>query len=103
MLDLKIFRIAAFTLGNIARWISFITMSVSNLLMPFFLQFALGLDPLRAGFLVAPTPFAMALLAPLTGWISERFSAERLCAVGLAVNGAAFVLHEFLLTDVLLL
>ena len=99
LLDLNIFRIAAFTLGNIARWFSFITMSVSNLLMPFFLQLALGLDPLRAGLLVAPTPFAMALLAPVTGWLSERFSPERLCAVGLAVNGAALVLLALLQTD----
>jgi len=99
LLDLKIFRSAAFTLGNIARWFSFITMSVSNLLMPFFLQLALGLDPLRAGLLVAPTPFAMALLAPVTGWLSERFSPERLCAIGLAVNGAALVLLALLQTD----
>jgi len=65
-------------------------------LMPFYLQFALGLDPLRAGFLVAPTPLAMALLAPLTGWMSERFAAERLCAAGLAVSGSAFVLMSLL-------
>jgi EmrB/QacA subfamily drug resistance transporter len=99
LLDLNIFRVAAFTLGNIARGFSFITMSVSNLLMPFFLQLALGLDPLRAGLLVAPTPFAMALLAPITGWLSERFSPERLCAVGLTVNGAALVLLALLQTD----
>ena len=96
LLDLALFRIPAFTLGNVARWISFITMSVSILLMPFYLQFALGLDPLRAGFLVAPTPLAMALLAPVTGWMSERFAAERLCAAGMAVSGSAFVLMSFL-------
>jgi EmrB/QacA subfamily drug resistance transporter len=96
LLDLALFRIPAFTLGNVARWISFITMSVSIVLMPFYLQFALGLDPLRAGFLVAPTPLAMALLAPLTGWMSERFAAERLCAAGLAVSGSAFVLMSLL-------
>jgi len=96
LLDLALFRIPAFTLGNMARWISFITMSVSILLMPFYLQFALRLDPLRAGFLVAPTPLAMALLAPLTGWMSERFAAERLCAAGLTVSGCAFVLMSFL-------
>ncbi|MGH7887577.1 MAG: MFS transporter, partial [Candidatus Binatia bacterium] len=83
LLDLALFYIPAFTLGNTARWISFVTMSVNNLLMPFFLQLAKGLDPLHAGFLVAPTPLAMALLAPLTGWMSERFIPERLCAVGL--------------------
>jgi EmrB/QacA subfamily drug resistance transporter len=99
LLDLNIFRIVAFSLGNVARRFSFITMSVSNLLMPFFLELALGLDPLRSGLLVAPTPFAMALLAPLTGWLSERFSPERLCALGLAVNGAALVFLAFLQTD----
>jgi EmrB/QacA subfamily drug resistance transporter len=96
LLDLNLFRIPAFTLGNSARWTSFITMSVSNLLMPFFLQLAMGLDPLRTGFLVAPTPLTMALLAPLTGWMSERFAPERLCALGLAVNGAALVFLSFL-------
>ncbi len=96
LLDLKIFRIAAFTIGNIARWFSFIIMSISNLLMPFFLQLAMGLDPLRAGFLVAPTPFAMALLAPLTGWLSERFAPQFLCALGLGVNGIALLFLSFL-------
>jgi len=96
LLDLGLFRIPAFSLGNSARWISFVTMSVNNLLMPFFLQIAKGLDPLYAGFLVAPTPLAMALLAPLTGWMSERFIPERLCAIGLAVTGVAFVLLSFL-------
>ena len=96
LLDLALFRVPAFTLGNTARWTSFVAMSVSNLLMPFFLQLAMGLDPLHSGFLVAPTPLAMALLAPLTGWMSERFISERLCAVGLAVTGIAFVLLSFL-------
>jgi len=96
LLDLALFRIPAFTLGNIARWISFITMSVSILLMPFYLQLALRLDPLRAGFLVVPTPLAMALLAPLTGWMSERVAFEKLCAAGMTVSGVAFVLMSFL-------
>jgi MFS family permease len=33
----------------------------------------------------------MALLAPLTGWMSERFIPERLCAIGLTVTGVAFM------------
>lgn len=90
LLDLALFRIPAFTLGNGARWISFIAMSVSILLMPFYLQFALGLDPLHSGFLVVPTPLAMALLAPLTGWLSEKIAFERLCTAGLAVSTVAF-------------
>ena len=96
LLDLTLFRIPAFTLGNTARWISFITMSINVLLMPFFLQLGMGLDPLRAGLLVVPTPFAMALLAPLTGWMSERFIPERLCSLGLIISAVAFLSLSFL-------
>lgn len=96
LLDLELFRLPAFTLGNTARWISFIAMSANNLLMPFFSQLVMGLDPLRAGLLVAPMPFAMALLAPVTGWMSERFVPERLCALGLALTGVALVFLSFL-------
>jgi EmrB/QacA subfamily drug resistance transporter len=91
LLDLALFRIPAFTLGNTARLISFIVMSVNNLLTPFFVQRAMGLDPLRAGLLVTPTPLAMALMAPVAGWLSERFLPERLGALGLLATGAAFL------------
>ena len=96
LLDLTLFRIPAFTLGNTARWISFVTMSINVLLMPFFLQLGMRLDPLQAGFLVVPTPFAMAVLAPLTGWMSERFIPERLCSLGLIINAVAFFFLSFL-------
>src|SRR5262249_61157103 len=71
-------------------------MSINVLLMPFFLQLAMKLDPLAAGFLVAPTPLAMALLAPLIGWMSEKFLPERLCSLGLLINAAAFFFLIFL-------
>lgn len=96
LLDLVLFRIPAFTLGNAARWISFVTMSVHNLLMPFFVQSVMGLDPLRAGLLVAPTPLAMALMAPAAGWLSERYVPERLGALGLATTAVASTGLSFL-------
>ncbi|HXV80605.1 MAG TPA: MFS transporter [Candidatus Binatia bacterium] len=96
LLDLALFRIPAFTLGNSARWISFVAMSINVLLMPFFLQLGMRLDPLQAGLLVVPTPFAMALLAPLTGWMSERFLPERLCSLGLIISALAFLGLSFL-------
>jgi MFS family permease len=59
--------------------------------MPFFLQLALGLDPLRAGLLVAPTPLALALLSPVGGWLSERMMPEKLCALGMLIIAVAFL------------
>ena len=99
LLDLTLFRIPAFTLGNVARFASFVSISANTLLMPFFLQLALMLDPLRAGFLVAPTPLALALLSPLAGWLSERMAPERLCSLGLAITGFGFLFLSTLSVD----
>jgi EmrB/QacA subfamily drug resistance transporter len=95
LLDLGLFQIRAFTYGNIARLISFMAISLNNLIMPFFLQLAMGLDPLQAGLLVAPTPLALALLAPLTGWLSEKVSARLLTTVGLTVKAIACAVLAF--------
>jgi EmrB/QacA subfamily drug resistance transporter len=96
LLDLRLFRIRAFTYGNIARLISFMVISLNNLVMPFFLQLAIGLDPLQAGLLVAPTPLGLALLAPLAGWLSEKVSVRLLTAVGLTVKAIACVFLAYL-------
>ncbi|HEX6437662.1 MAG TPA: MFS transporter [Candidatus Binatia bacterium] len=95
LLDLRLFQIRAFTFGNIARLLSFMVISLNNLAMPFFLQLAMGLDPLHAGLLVAPTPLALALLAPLAGWFSEKVSARLLTAVGLTLKAIACVLLAY--------
>ncbi|MEX0802872.1 MAG: DHA2 family efflux MFS transporter permease subunit [Candidatus Binatia bacterium] len=89
LLDLRLFRIRAFTYGNIARLISFMAISLNNLIMPLFLQLAMGLDPLHAGLLVAPTSLGLALLAPLAGWLSEKVSVRVLTAAGLSVKAIA--------------
>ena len=90
LLDLTLFRIRAFSFGNVARLISFVVISMSNLIMPFFLQLAMSADPMRAGLLVAATPLCLALLSPLTGWLSETLGPRLLSAAGLAVKGIAF-------------
>jgi EmrB/QacA subfamily drug resistance transporter len=95
LLDLRLFQIRAFTYGNIARLISFMVISLNNLVMPFFLQLAMGLDPLQAGLLVAPTPLALALLAPLAGWLSEKVSTRLLTAVGLTLKAIACILLAY--------
>jgi EmrB/QacA subfamily drug resistance transporter len=96
LLDLRLFRIRAFSYGNIARMISFIAISMASLMMPFFLQLAMGMDPLQAGLLVAPISLGLALLAPVSGWLSERISAQLLCALGLGVKGIGFTILSFL-------
>lgn len=95
LLDLGLFRIRAFAAGNVARLTQFVAMSMNHLLMPFFLQLGLGLDPLRAGLLMTPTAIVLAVLSPVTGWLSERMEPRWLASAGLVIMGAScFVLSR---------
>jgi EmrB/QacA subfamily drug resistance transporter len=96
LLDLTLFRITGFGFGNVARLISFVVISMSNLVMPFFLQLVMGADPMRAGMLVAATPLCLALLSPVTGWLSEKLGPRLLSVAGLAIKGMAFFSFTFL-------
>ena len=57
--------------------------------MPFFLQLMLGYSPARAGLLLTPTSLTLAVTAPFSGWLSDRFGARVLSSAGLALTGLA--------------
>ena len=90
LLDLELFRIRQFAAGNVARLTSFVTISMNQLLMPFFLQLGLGLDTLRAGLLMATASVGLGVLSPFTGYLSDRMGARLLSSAGLTVMAAAF-------------
>jgi EmrB/QacA subfamily drug resistance transporter len=96
LLDLGLFRIRLFTAGNIARLTSFVSVSMNQLLMPFFLQLGLGLDTLRAGLLMATASVGLGILSPFTGWLSDRIGARLLSSAGLAVMGISFLSLRFM-------
>lgn len=90
MLDLKLFRIRTFTAGNSARMVSFMTMSVNNLLMPFYLQMVLHLSPASAGFVMVANAVMQMIVAPIAGWLGDRINIQYVSSMGLALNSFAF-------------
>jgi EmrB/QacA subfamily drug resistance transporter len=96
LLDLGLFRIRLFAAGNLARLTSFVSVSMNQLLMPFFLQLGLGIDTLRAGMMMATASVGLAVLSPLTGWLSDRIGARLLSSAGLALMGVSFLSLGFL-------
>lgn len=90
ILDLRLFRIVPFAAGNVARLAAFIALSSNELMMPFFLQFALHMDPLEAGSLMTPTAIALAVLSPLSGWLSDRVGATLPACLGAVTMTVAF-------------
>ena len=85
MIDLTIFRNRLFSVNVISSFITFISTGGSVLLMPFFLQNIQAYPPEQAGLLLAVFPLSMGIVAPLAGWLSDRFGTRRLTVVGLAI------------------
>jgi len=90
LLDLRLFHNRLFAAGNVARLVSFVATSMNSLIMPFFLQWGLALDPLTAGLYMTSSVLALAVLSPLSGWLSEKMGARLLSSLGLTIMGIAF-------------
>ncbi|MFH0786392.1 MAG: MFS transporter [Pseudomonadota bacterium] len=89
LIDLTLFNNRIFSFGNLAGFLSFLAISTNAFLMPFFLQLALGYSPLEAGLLMTPTALTIAIVAPISGWLSERTDPRILSTLGLAINSSA--------------
>jgi len=64
--------------------------------LPFHLAQATGLSAGQVGLLITPWPFAMAIMANVSGWLSERYSARLLCACGIAIMVFGMTMMVFL-------
>lgn len=91
LIHLALFRIRVFSFGCATNFLSFLAGSANAFLMPFYLQLALGYSPLHAGLLMTPTAVAIAVVSPISGWLSDRLSARILCSLGLAIVCAMLV------------
>jgi DHA2 family multidrug resistance protein-like MFS transporter len=52
------------------------------LALPFYLQHRLGMGANQAGLYMMAWPAAVALIAPISGWLAHRFKTAWLCAAG---------------------
>jgi MFS family permease len=87
VLDLALFGRRDFSASSAASLLVFVAVGSLNLVLPFFLTGALGLDLFHVGAILTAFPVTMALVAPVSGWASDRLGSNR----SLAVVGAAIV------------
>lgn len=86
VVDLSLFRQRLFSVSLGAAFLAFLSMSANVFLMPFFLQDLLGYESYQAGLLMIPYPLVMAVVAPLSGWLSDITGPVWLTTGGLALN-----------------
>lgn len=87
LIDLSLYGNPFFAAANLAGLISYILLFSVNVLMPFYLDHVLNYSPVRTGLFMTPIPLALALIAPLSGRLSDRIGPIFLTCVGMGVMG----------------
>lgn len=92
LLHLDLLRHQSFSLGLLCALISFICISASIILLPFYLQNTLKLTPIQAGFFLMISPLIITILSPLCGSLSDRLGSRGITQIGLAIMGIGFLM-----------
>ncbi len=74
LIELNLFKNFNFAVCNIVGFLFGLGMFGSTFLLPIYLQNSLDYTPLQAGLVFLPVGILQGLVAPLAGWISDRFS-----------------------------
>lgn len=75
--------------GLLAGLLSYAAMFSQTLLTPFLLARVFGLPPGGVGAFLTAVPLAMAIAAPFSGWLADRFGGRALPALGMGLLAAA--------------
>ena len=92
LLDLELFKGKEFSFGLAAAYFCFIILNSTMLFIPFYLQDILKLSTLSSGLILSAYPISMGIVAPLSGWLSDRMTYRPLAIAGMIVTAAAMLL-----------
>ncbi|GHO60455.1 MFS transporter [Ktedonobacter robiniae] len=89
---LALLRNRVFDSSLVSLLLSFLALFAVSVLMPFSLEQLHGFSPLQAGLLLTPVPLTLALIAPVSGRLSDRIGSHWLAAGGLAIACLGLIL-----------
>jgi len=89
ILDLTLFRNRLFSAALLSSFLSFMALFAVMFLMPFYLEELMGIPPQRAGLMMTAVPLTISIIAPVSGWLSDRYGSRILSSLGLAMSSAA--------------
>src|SRR5246127_414674 len=96
MLPIDLFRRPLFALSAATAICSFSVQGLSFVALPFYFEDVLGRSQVETGFFMTPWPLVVAIMAPIGGRLSDRFSAGILGGLGLILLGLGMALLAML-------
>lgn len=85
ILDLSLFANRVFSAATISAVLNYIAVFSVLLLLPFYLLQGRGLNPSQAGLILTIQPIVMAIVAPISGGISDRIGTRIPTATGMLI------------------
>ena len=93
MMDLSLFKLRLFTSSNIAIFFNSLARGAFTFVMVFFLQGpTMLLNPLESGIYLIPVSLALAIVAPITGWVYDKYRSQIISQTGLIISAIGFIL-----------
>ncbi|MGY8527019.1 MFS transporter [Paracidovorax citrulli] len=96
LVPVDLLRTRAFAMAVGTSYCSFMTQMLSFVALPFYLENQLGRSLFETGLLITPWPLMVALMAPISGRLSDRYSASILAGIGLALLSTGLILLAML-------
>ncbi len=92
LIPLDLFKNPVFALSVATSICSFTAYMLAYVSLPFYFESALGRDAVQTGLLMTAWPVALGVAAPVAGWLSDRWPAAVLGALGLSALAAGLTL-----------
>jgi EmrB/QacA subfamily drug resistance transporter len=90
-LDVSLFRNPAFSAAAAALGLNFFALLGATFYLVYYLQGVLELTPLQSGAALIPVALGMAVMAPRSSGLAERFGAKVVCASGFLLIALSFL------------
>jgi EmrB/QacA subfamily drug resistance transporter len=98
MVDLRLFRSPIFSISVLTAFMSFSAIG-AFFIIPFYLQDVLGYSAAQVGLLLSVVPVVLAISAPVSGILSDRFGTQGLATAGLLLMAISFFMLRSLAVD----
>jgi len=99
LVPVDLFRLPPFAFAVAASTFLFGAQMAAFVALPFYFQSVMGHSQVKIGFLITAWPICGAVMAPIAGRLSDRYSTAALCAIGAAVMVLSLVLLLMLSPD----
>ncbi len=91
LLDVSIFKNSLYSLSVFCSFVAFVALSCISIIQPFYLQDVLKLTSGKIGMFMMIYPLVLAIVAPISGYLSDKIGSEFLTFVGLSLTSAGLL------------